>query len=113
MPRVSHINLLHLHLKSISVTFVCIPRIFADRFKAKMAIIHVTSDQTDSEQSQLVNMETSSSAYEHLRDERRYSINSGDQRIMSVNPSGRGETEYEAAATEVEMWPEVLYPVRA
>lgn len=93
--------------------FVCISHIFADRFKAKMAIMHVTSDQTDGEQFQLVNMETSSSAHGCLRDERRYSINPEDQRIMSVNPSGRGETEYEATATEVEMWPEVLYLVRA
>lgn len=61
---------------------------FADRVKAKMAIIHVTSDQTESEQFQLVNMETSSSAHGRLDDVRRYSINLEDQRIMPVNPLG-------------------------
>lgn len=57
-------DLVHLYSKSISGTFIHYT--FADQFKAKMAIMHITSDQTDSEQFQLVNMETSSSAYGNL-----------------------------------------------
>lgn len=85
-------DLLHLHSKSISEIFVHTQSSFADRFKAKMAIMHITSDQTDSEQFQLVNMETSSSAYGRTFRGRRYSINLEDQRIIPVNPSRWDET---------------------
>jgi len=86
-------NQLFSHARLISETYT--PD-FVDRLKAKTAIIHVTSGQTDSEQFQLVNMETSSSAHGRLGDERRYSINSEDQRTAPVNPLGRDETADEA-----------------